>query len=91
MEDRISLIGSSGISLRQTVSGSTVKVSPALLTWHPKYSKICTAASTSDRRGQLCRMLRPSHKRVAAKIGRTLFLAPLHSDFSLDFAAALNN
>ena len=58
------------------VSVFTDTVSPSRATRQPKYLRISTEASTSDRRGQLCIWLSPSHKRVADSTGKALFFAP---------------
>ena len=74
--ERISLIRFSGITQQFTPLASIIKVSFSLLQRQPKFVRILIDALTSDRSGQLCITLVPSTSYVAARIGRTLFLAP---------------
>ena len=76
-EERISRMSSWGTSHRSTTEESTNMVSPSRLTLQPRCCRIWMAERTSRRSGQLCNRLRPPLRRVAAKMGRTLFFAPL--------------
>ena len=53
MDERISRIRLSGISKQKTFLESTVRVCPSRVTLQPRWRSIRTAASTSDRNGQL--------------------------------------
>ena len=75
-EERISRMRASGTSFRVRAAASTVTVSPLRSTRQPRCSRMAMEARTSDRSGQLCTTLTPGHSTDAAKMGRTLFLAP---------------
>ena len=76
-EDRISRIRRMGTSQRVTAEESTVTVLPCRSALQPRCRRISRAKRTSRRSGQLCRVLRPPLSNVAARMGSTLFLAPL--------------
>ena len=76
IEERISLIISSGISHLSITVVSTISVSFSLVTFAPKYSKISQATETSLKSGQLCMTFFPFAIIVAAKMGKTEFFAP---------------
>ena len=76
MEDRISRIRSSGISLPDSPVLSTRIRCPSRSTRHPKWRRIATEASTSDKPGQFWSSETPSAIKAAARIGSALFFAP---------------
>lgn len=76
MDDRISRIKLSGISLPQTLEASTHTVSPLRVHLHPRQKSILHAASTSVSSGQLCRTHSPCASTHAASSGSALFFAP---------------
>ena len=76
MDDRISRIKLSGISLPQTLEASTHTVSPLRVHLHPRQESILHAASTSVSSGQLCRTHSPCASTHAASSGSALFFAP---------------
>ena len=75
-DERISRIRASGTSRPVRAEASTVTVSPARSTRHPRCSRMAMEARTSERSGQLCTTLSPGHRMVAARMGSTLFFAP---------------
>ena len=76
MDERISLISSSGMAEQLISPESTVTVPPSRLTLQPSRSRIATAISTSVILGQLCITLIPFTAAHAARIGRELFFEP---------------
>ena len=75
-EERISSISSRDISAPARAEASTPTVSPRRQTRQPSPVKMARAASTSERQGQFSMTLSPGASRVAARMGRALFLAP---------------
>ena len=75
MEERMPRMSPSGIS-QQVMALSTVRSWPSRRQRQPRCSKIPTAVSTSERRGQLWRTVWPRHSTVAASSGSVLFFAP---------------
>ena len=76
IDERISRIRFSGILQQEMLLESTVSVCPSRVTTQPRCSRILTAASTSDKNGQLCSTLTPSTSTHAARMGSELFFEP---------------
>ncbi len=76
IDDRISLIISSGMVFSVISFASTISVSFSRLTFAPRYSRILIEASTSVKSGTLCIILTPLINKVDARIGKTEFFAP---------------
>ena len=75
-DDLISRIKSSGTSYLPIVEESTITVLPSLFILQPRCFNILIADSTSFSSVQLCIIFSPALSSVAARIGKTLFLAP---------------
>ncbi len=90
MEDRISRIRSSGISLPDSPVLSTRIRCPSRSTRHPKWRRIATEASTSDKPGQFWSSETPSAIKAAARIGSALFFRAVHGDRAVQTMASFN-